>query len=153
MKRMKTFLMYLILLIAFYVFSNLMINAFLKVSYYDMHNYEINVDNLFVDVSEAKASRRNGHIYGIIKNNGYITIENKYLKVSLLSKNGVTMGEKYIKIDKIEPEQLRKFELNFDEDNVKTFKIEMVDTKPEEEDFSELIKTNAKDLINQTKTK
>lgn len=153
MKRMKTFLMYLILLIAFYVFSNLMINAFLKVSYYDMHNYEINVDNLFVDVSEAKASRRNGHIYGIIKNNEDITIENKYLKVSLLSKNGVTMGEKYIKIDKIEPEQLRKFELNFDEDNVKTFKIEMVDTKPEEEDFSELIKTNAKDLINQTKTK
>ena len=55
---------------------------------------------------------------------------------------------KYIRIDKIEPEQLRKFELKFEYDNVKSFKIEMTDTKPEEQDFIELIKSNAKDLYN-----
>ena len=146
MSRMKTFLKYLMIVIAFYVFSNIMINAFLKVSYTDMHDYEINVDQVFVDVSEAKTSKRNGYVKGIIKNNTDVTVENKYLKFIMLSKNGNVLGEKYIRIDKIEPEQLRKYELNFEYDNVKTFKVEMTDTKPEEQDFIELIKTNAKEL-------
>ena len=153
MSRMKTFLKYLMIVIAFYVFSNIMISAFLKVSYTDMHDYEINVDQVFVDVSEAKTSKRNGYIKGIVKNNTDVTVENKYLKFSMLSKNGKVLGEKYIKIDKIEPEQLRKYELKFDYDNVKTFKIEMTDTKPEEQDFIELVKTNAKDLYNNIKIK
>ena len=148
MSRMKTFLKYLMIVIAFYVFSNIMINAFLKVSYVDMHDYEINVDQVFIDVSEAKTSKRNGYIKGIVKNNTDVIVENKYLKFSMLSKNGNVLGEKYIRIDKIEPEQLRKFELKFEYDNVKSFKIEMTATKPEEQDFIELIKSNAKDLYN-----
>ena len=148
MSRMKTFLKYLMIVIAFYVFSNIMINAFLKVSYVDMHDYEINVDQVFIDVSEAKTSKKNGYIKGIVKNNTDVIVENKYLKFSMLSKNGNVLGEKYIRIDKIEPEQLRKFELKFEYDNVKSFKIEMTDTKPEEQDFIELIKSNAKDLYN-----
>ena len=148
MSRMKTFLKYLMIVIAFYVFSNIMINAFLKVSYVDMHDYEINVDQVFIDVSEAKTAKRNGYIKGIVKNNTDVIVENKYLKFSMLSKNGNVLGEKYIRIDKIEPEQLRKFELKFEYDNVKSFKIEMTDTKPEEQDFIELIKSNAKDLYN-----
>lgn len=151
MDKMKRFLVYFLILVAFYFFSNMMINAFLKVSYSDMHGYEINVNSeeLFVDVSEAKSSKRNGYINGIVKNNSEKTVENKYLKVTMLSKRGISMGEKYVKIDTIEPEQLRKFEVKFDYDNVKTFKIELVDNKPEEEDFVELVKNNAKDLVNE----
>ena len=151
MDKMKRFLVYFLILVAFYFFSNMMINAFLKVSYSDMHGYEINVNSeeLFVDVSEAKSSKRNGYINGIVKNNSEKTVENKYLKVTMLSKRGISMGEKYVKIDTIEPAQLRKFEVKFDYDNVKTFKIELVDNKPEEEDFVELVKNNAKDLVNE----
>ena len=139
MDKMKSFLMYFLILVVFYIFSNIMINAFLKVSYSDMNGYEINVNSeqLFVDVTEAKSSKRNGYVNGIIKNNSEEKVENKYLKITLLSKRNVTMGEKYVKIDIIEPKQLRKFEVKFDNDNVKTFKIELVDTKPEEEDFVE----------------
>lgn len=150
MDKMKSFLMYFLILVVFYIFSNIMINAFLKVSYSDMNGYEINVNSeqLFVDVTEAKSSKRNGYVNGIIKNNSEEKVENKYLKITLLSKRNVTMGEKYVKIDIIEPKQLRKFEVKFDNDNVKTFKIELVDTKPEEEDFVELVKNNVKDLVN-----
>lgn len=149
MDKMKRFLMYLLILVAFYAFSNWMINAFLKVSYSDMHGYEINVksEQLFVDVSEAKSSKRNGYINGIVKNNSEETVENKYLKVILLSKQKKVMGEKYVKIDKIEPNELRKFEVKFDNDSVKTFRIELADEKPEEEDFIELVKSNAKELV------
>ena len=128
-----------------------MIKAFLQTSYSDMHGYDINVEGVFVDVTEAKASNRNGYINGTVKNISDAIIENKYLKVSMISKNDIVIGEKYILVDKIEPEQVRKFEVKFDYDNVKTFKVEMVDNKPEEESFLELIKTNTDDLINNNK--
>ena len=145
---MKTFLMYVILVLAFYVFSNVMTNAFLKNSYVDIDKYEVKNDMFFVDITEAKASQRNGYINGVIKNTTESSIENKYLKFSMLSKSNKVLGEKYIKIDKIRPQQLRKFEVKFDYDNVYTFKMEVTDTKPEEVDFFELVKTNAKDLLN-----
>lgn len=148
MSRLKTFFMYFLIVVLFFIFSNVMIKAFLRVSFYDMKGYEIKVENAFVDITEAKASNRNGYINGTIKNTSEEAIENKYLKVTVISKNNLEIGEKYIYIDKIQPEQIRKFEVKFDYDNVKTFKIEMTDTKPEEVPFFELVKTNANDLIN-----
>lgn len=150
MSRMKTFLKYLIILLLFYWFSNIMIDAFLKVSYIDMSEYNINVTQLYVDVTEAKSSKRNGYINGIVKNNTNSTIENKYLKIDMLSKNGNVIGVKYVQIDKIEPNQLRKFEVKFDYDNVKTFNIELTDTIPEEIDFWDLVKNNVHDLISES---
>ena len=122
MNRMKTFFKYLLLVILFYVFSNIMINALFKVSYSDIKEYDINVADVYVDVTEAKASKRNGYINGIVKNNTSKTVENKYLKITMISKYGNELGEKYIKIDKLEPTQLRKFEIKFDYDNVMKFK-------------------------------
>ncbi len=147
MSRMKTFLKYLIILLLFYAFSNIMIDAFFKVSYTDMSGYNINVTQLYVDVTEAKSSKRNGYINGIVKNNTSSTVEKKYLKINMLSKNGNVLGTKYIEIDKIEPNQLRKFEVKFDYDNVKTFNIELTDTIPDDIDFWDLVKNNVHDLI------
>lgn len=145
MDRMKTFLKYVIILIAFYFFSNIMINAFLKVSYSELKDYEINTTPLFVDVTKAEASNRNGYINGIVKNNSDKVVENKYLKFSMLSKNGNVLGEKYVKIDKLEVNQLKNYEVKFDFDNVKSFKIELTDSKPEDISFIELLKTNIND--------
>ncbi|MBR3720346.1 MAG: FxLYD domain-containing protein [Clostridia bacterium] len=147
MDRMKLFLKYLLIVVLFFIFSNIMIKAFLKVSFTDMHGYEVNVTGAFVDIKEARASNRNGYIKGIVKNNTDATIENKYLKFSMISKNDIVIGEKYVFIEKMEAEQLREFEVKFDFDHVKTFKVEMVDSKPEEVSFIDLIKTNAQDLI------
>ena len=147
MSRMKTFFKYALAVILFYVFSNVMINAFLKVSYTNISNYDINVTEAFVDVTEAKVSKRNGYINGIVKNNTDRIIENKYLKFSMLSKNGNVLGEKYVRIDKLQVNQLRNFEVKFDYDDVKSFKIDITDTKPEEVDFLELVKTNLNDLV------
>lgn len=147
MDRMKTFLKYLLIVVLFFIFSNIMIKAFLKVSFTDMHGYEVNVTGAYVDIKEARTSKRNGYIKGIVKNNTDTTIENKYLKFSMISQNDIVIGEKYVLIEKMDPEQLKDFEVKFDYDNVKTFKVEMVESKPEEVPFTELIKTNAQDLI------
>ena len=139
MSRMKTFFKYFLMVVAFFIFSNIMIHALLKVSYTDIKDYEIDVNDLFVEVKEAKASNRNGNINGIVKNNNDTAIENKYLKISMLSNHGKVLGEKYVKIDKIEPKQMREFEVKFDYDNVKSFKIELSDTAPYDPSIPEMI--------------
>ena len=75
----------------------------------------------------------------------------KSTKVTLLSKKKVVIDKKYIKIDMLEPKEVRKYEVKFDNDNVKTFTIELVDEVPEEEqyNFVELVKDNAKELVHQ----
>ena len=54
---MKTFFKYFLIFVLIYVFSNIIINALLKTSFKKMENYEIDVTDLYVDVSEAKVSR------------------------------------------------------------------------------------------------
>ena len=150
MDRMKSFFKYFLLLVAFFIFSNVMINVFLNVSFRDVKDYNINVSDVFVDITEAKVSKRNGHIKGIVKNNTENVVENKYLKFSMLSEYDKVLGEKYVKIEVLNPNELRNFEVDFDYNNVKTFKVEMVDTKPEQESFIELLTNNAKELVTTT---
>ena len=148
MERMKTFFKYILALVLLFIFSNLIINGLLKNSYTKIKDYDIDVSGLYVDVTEAKASRWNGNIKGIVKNNTDQPVENKYMKISMLSKNNRMLGEKYIKIDVLEVGQLKKFEVDFDYDNVKSFKIELTDTMPEGISFFELITENVKDIGN-----
>ena len=151
MARMKTFFKYFLALVIFYIFSNLMISAFLKISFSELKDYQINTEPLYVDVTEAEASNRNGHIYGIVKNTSESVVENKYLKFSMLSKNGNILGEKYVKIDKLEVNQLKKYEVSFECSDVKSFRIDLVDTKPEDIKLIDLIKVNASDYMEKIK--
>lgn len=155
MNRMKTFFKYILALVLLFVFSNLVINGLLKNSYTKIKDYEIDVNGLYVDVTEAKASSWSGSVKGIVKNNTEQSVENKYLKISMLSKSKKMIGEKYVKIDKIEPGQVKKYDVSFDYDNVKSFKIELTDTMPEGISFFELIKENTidigRDVLNKNK--
>ncbi len=155
MDKMKKFFKYILALVLLFIFSNLVISGLLKNSYTKIKDYEIDVNGLYVDVTEAKASSWSGSVKGIVKNNTEQTVENKYLKISMLSKNKKLLGEKYVKIDKIEPGQVKKYDVNFDYDNVKSLKIELTDTMPEGISFFELIKENTidigRDVLNRNK--
>ena len=144
MERMKTFFKYFLVIVLLIVFSNFVTNSLLKTSYKKIKKYEINVTDLYVDVDEAKATARNGYIKGIVKNNTDNVVSNKYLRFTLLSRYGNILGEKYVKIDKIEKDELKRYDVKFDYDNVKSFRIEMVDTMPEGISYFELIKENVK---------
>lgn len=146
MDKMKKFFKLFLAFALLFVFSNLVISALLKNSYTKIKDYNIDVTGLYVDVTEAKASNWNGNVKGVVKNNTEEVVENKYLKFNFMSKKDRLIGEKYVKIDRIEPGQLRNFEVDFDYDNIKTFKIELTDTMPEGVSFIELVKDNVKDL-------
>ena len=64
-------------------------------------------------------------------------ISNKYMKVELFSGNDVNLGEEYVKIDEMNPGDLKNFRVSFSCDNVKHFKVYfMTQEEKEAEDAS-----------------
>ena len=123
MSRMKTFTIYLLLFLGLYVISNILISAYIKTSYYKIDSYEIDEDRLTITIMSARASKDDGYIEGKVSNGTEDKIINKYMKVELYSENNVNLGEEYVKVEEINPGDIKNFKVGFTCDNVKHFKI------------------------------
>lgn len=125
MARMKTFFIYFLIFIGIYVVSQLLINAYIKTSYYKIESYEISDNQLTVtiDRSGTRASKDDGYIQGKISNNSDLKSDVKYMKVELYSEKNVNLGEEYVKIDEMNPNEVKDFKVRFTCDYVKHFKI------------------------------
>lgn len=123
MSRMKTFTIYLLLFLGLYIISNILISAYIKTSYYKIDSYEIDEEQLIVTIMSARASKDDGYIEGKVSNGTEDKITNKYMKVELYSENNVNLGEEYIKVEEINPGEIKNFKVSFTCDNVKHFKI------------------------------
>ena len=82
MDRMKTFLKYALLLILFYIFSNLMIYLNIETTYQNIGRKD-NIEQ--VTVYQAQATKINGRIKGTVYNNAENQITNNYLRIDLYS--------------------------------------------------------------------
>lgn len=133
MDRMKTLFKYVLAVILLYVFSNILIWGFLKVSYKDIKEYTIDVPIAKITIDEAKASGRSGYIKGEINNITDQPIQNKYIKIDLYSQRDVLLGTRYIKIENMLEYEIYKFEVNFDVDNVHKFEMTVKDYMEQEE--------------------
>lgn len=146
MARMKTFLIYFLIFVGLYVASQLLINAYIKTSYYKIESYEISDDQLTItiDRSSTKASKDDGYIEGKISNNTNEKSVTKYMKVELYSEKNVNLGEEYVKIDVMNPNDVKDFKIRFTCDYVKHFKITFLTpeekSKIDEEKMEELPK-------------
>ena len=124
MSRMKTFFIYLLLFVGLYVVSNLLIDAYIKTSYYKIETYDIDVKEANITIMTAKASKDDGHIEGKIVNNTNEKVTNRYMKVELFSNKD--LGTEYVKIDELNPGDLKNFKIDFTCDNVTSFKITFI---------------------------
>ena len=99
MKRMQTFFTYALIIIAFYFFSNFLIDFGIRSSYKDVSDENIKIeqaDNGFeINVDKANSNRRQSYFTGTVKNNSDKVIEKQYVKVDSYYK-GKLMQEKYL---------------------------------------------------------
>lgn len=127
MSRMKTFFIYFLILVGFYIISNLLINAYIKTSYFKIKEYEIDVKEATVTIIEAKASKDDGYIEGKISNPNDEDIALRYMVVELFSDSNVSLGKEYQKIERLKTGQIKDFKVTFTYNNVKSFKITFID--------------------------
>ena len=124
MARIKTFFIYFILVIAFFIFSQIAIYVAINTTY-EYKSVEINT--IIHTEVEVQATSINGFATGKIKNNTENKIKNKYIKIECYSKNNVLMGTKYVKIDELNANEEKEFEIRFNYNKVDKAKVYLAD--------------------------
>ncbi len=140
--RIKVFLCYLLLFITVFIFSDIMIYLYTKSLYTPMEKYEINTETPLITVNTAEASNMNGNVKGTIKNNTQEKMIDKYIRFDFYTPRDINVGTKYLKIDGLEVNEEKQFELGFKYDNVSNVKVSMageddlLKATPEELEFT-----------------
>ena len=143
MDRMKTLAKYVIWLVLFYIFSNLMIYLNIESTYQNIGRK----DNLpQVTVYQAQATKINGRIKGSIYNSEAHKITNKYLRIDLYSERDVFLGSKYIDVSAMRDSETRNFEEYFKVQDVDYYEMKFVDEK-EEGELPEMLKDLTKEQV------
>lgn len=144
MDRMKTFLIYTLLVVGFIIFSELLINISLETSYANLGRK----DNLKqVTIYQAQATKVNGRIKGTIFNDENDKIKDRYLKIDLYSERDVLLGSKYIDLLGIRDNETRNLEVYFKLQDVDYYELSFVEEKGPEEELPEMVKDLTKGEI------
>ena len=139
MKRMKTFLIYALLIIAFWLFSYILIYISINGTYANVDT-KVYTTSPEIFVGQSKATHVNGYVKGGIKNNTEVIINNKYLKIDMYSPRDVKLGTKYIEINNLGPNEYKDFEMWYkftDVDYVTITTTDNVNNATEEEFISQ----------------
>ena len=140
---MKTLAKYVIWIILFYIFSNIMINLNIEATYQNIGRK----DNLSqITVYQAQATKINGRIKGSIYNSSERKITNKYLRIDLYSERDVFLGSKYIDISTMRDDETRNFEEYFKVPDVEYYEMKFTDEK-EEGELPEMLKDLTKEQV------
>lgn len=107
MERMKTFGIYALCIILFFIFSNVMIDIAIKSTYNEIEADIVLKDNLKLDINTAKVTYVNGYVKGSITNTGETPVEKTYVKIDLYSKRDVLLGTKYVEIKDLQKGEKR----------------------------------------------
>ena len=137
MDRMKTFLKYIMWIILFFIFSEIMININLESTYKNIGRKD-NIEQ--VQIYQSEATIVNGRIRGLITNSSSNNLSGKYLEFDFYSKNDVLLGKKYIQVNDLQDKQTQSIELLFKLKNVGYYNISVVDQKPDDEEIELLPK-------------
>ena len=129
MQRLKTFFIYAILVVAFFLFSQIMIFFAIHTTYHEK-SYTIKAD-IPIQV-EVKATSVNGQVTGNLINSTDKTIKNEYIKLEFYSKHDVLMGTKYIEITQLKPGEKLDFERKFNYNKVDKVVLDVVEDMNEE---------------------
>lgn len=127
MARMKTFLIYLLIFVAFFLFSTLLINLGMKSVYKEIKEGKIFEQQSTLQITEAQATYVNGYIEGIYTNNTESKVEKKYIKLDLYSKRNVLLDTKYVKIENLDAGKKQNFRMGFRAKEVYKFEASVVD--------------------------
>lgn len=130
MSRLKTFLIYALIVVGFFVFSEFLINVSLNASYKDIERRDTTSQ---VEISQAQATLVNGRIKGTIKDSSEDNLTGKYVEVDLYSKRGNMVGKRYIPIETTDVNQTQDFSMHFELHDVNSYSIAIVNEKQGEE--------------------
>ena len=143
MDRMKTFLIYFLLLIGFFFLSYVLENGLIASMYTPIMGNVNTIENenqeITVSVNGATATNVNGYINFIVKNNSDKEKALCYAKVDLYSKNGLLSATEYVKIENLKPGEEREYNVKFKANEIASYEVSIVDTVPDKSNIINIL--------------
>lgn len=139
MAKMKKYLLYVFLIAAFWIFSDILIYLSINTTYANVDTKVFSVSPE-VSIGQSEATYVNGVIKGTVRNNTDSIINDKYLKIDLYSPRDVKMGTKYVKIENLDINKSQEFEMWYkftDVDYAEITVTDNIDNATEEEFLSQ----------------
>lgn len=127
MNRLKTFGIYVLILVIFFIFSNILITIGLNSSYTNI-NSKGDIPKQ-VTIEKAQATSMNGRIFGTITNSTDDDISGKYLEIKFYSERDVFLGKSYIQINNLKGTNTQDIELYFKLQEVNYYTVNIVEEK------------------------
>ncbi len=112
MKKMKKFLIYALLVVALWIFSDIVIYLTINGTYNPI-NTKVEVSSPQIIIEDSRATYVNGKIKGKIVNNTQEKINDLYLKIDMYSARDVNLGTKYVKINDLSKGATQEFEMGY----------------------------------------
>ena len=141
MDRMKTFGLYALCIILFFIFSNVMINIAIKTTYVHLNCKIAQTDDFNIKISNAKATYVNGYVEGNVINTGE-NIGKTYIKMDFYSKRDILLGTKYVRMDNLKNNEERSFRMGFKFTDVDYCEISMAENADETNITEEQLTSN-----------
>ncbi len=130
MSRVKTLILYVLAIIGFFLFSELLINASLESEYKQIGRKD-NINQVII--TQAEATKVNGRIKGKIINPEDNSLSGKYLKFDFYSARDVLKGTKYIDVSQLQTNQIEEIEMHFKLEDINYYTVSFADEKTETE--------------------
>ncbi len=134
MGTLKKFTKYIIWIVLFWIFTDILIFFGLNANYDKLRTSSNNKLPSQIEIEQAEATLVNGRIKGKIKNDGEEDLNGKYMKVDLYSPRDVLLGTKYMEISNLEKGKEDDFELFFKAQDADRYDISIVDKIEEKEE-------------------
>ncbi len=138
MKRMKSLTIYMLGIIGFIILSLIMEDALIAGTHKKIKNEYVSIDSSYgleIEDAKADASSHDGTMEFTLKNNTDKTSEAGYLKVDLISDRGNEAITQFIEIPEMEPGESKAYKVKFKGNNIKSYKMAMVDSLPNKENI------------------
>ena len=140
MKRLQTFLTYILILLAFFAVSTILEKGLIWQMYRDMTGtvdsnmqYNGQIVNLGIKVTDARSTNANGYVDVTVTNNSNVKIEEAYIKVKLYSKSNVYATQKYMEINNLNPGESKNYKLRFKGSYIKKYAITAENSFPDKD--------------------
>lgn len=126
MKSLKKFFMYILILLALYIFVSLTSFGFINKAYKNIGDYEVLTKSPKIEIVESKATYVNGYVIAELTNNTGIEIDKAYLKLDLYTENDNYLGTKYNEIKNFSNNETLEIKTNFKFNGVDHYKVSVV---------------------------
>jgi len=128
MDRLKTFGMYILIIIVIYIFVSLASYGFIVKAYKDINEYEILTTSPKIEIIDSEATYVNGYVVAKVTNNTGKEINKAYIKLDLYTENDNYLGTKYNEINDFSNNEILEVKTNFKFNGVENYKISVVDS-------------------------